>query len=230
MQKSNHMNKRLVTIILSLAIAAVPAFAGIVTVDFGELGANTVDLNPASPNAIPPGTPYVITRLGFSYDPMGGSEQVSADTTGIFGSVAFTCDALNNCTPVGTLTGALTILFPYAVTGLSFTFTADGLPDVNGDPTINMVAGLFSPVDFGLSSLLSNPDGSATFGYGSLAAVPVTVDPFSKVDLYFGNGADSTAFSISSVQYDYTPEPVSFLLMGTGLVGLGCVRRFRRRS
>ena len=61
MQKRNHMNKRLVTILLSLAIAAVPAFADIVTVDFGEPGPDTtVDLNAASS---PSGTPYVITGL-----------------------------------------------------------------------------------------------------------------------------------------------------------------------
>jgi hypothetical protein len=179
-----------------------------------------VDLTAASPDATPAGLPYVITRLGFFYTP--GVESVSVDSGGIVGNVPFV-----DGNPVGTLTGTLSIVFPYAVTGLSFTFTADGLPDLtdpnNPIPTINMVAGLFTNALDGSFLDAATSTGTGTFSYSS-------VIPFSRVDLNFGNGADSTAFSISSVQYDYTPEPVSFLLMGTGLVGLGCVRRFRRRT
>ena len=215
------MNKRIITIIFSLVIAAVPAMAGIVTVDFTSVGGGAIlDLN----GAAPPGTPIMISGLGFYYDDQGSGSTAAVDSGA---GVLYGLGPADPAGPagIGVLGGNLVVLFPYKTTGLSFNFFSDGtggnavLPEVYPfDPAI--LPTLLLPGDY---SLTSNVDGTSTFGYSSLV-------PFSRFDLGFGNGADSTVFQVNSMQYDTVPEPVSFVLIGAGILGLSCVRRCRRAA
>jgi|ERR1035438_6398772 hypothetical protein len=197
------MRKRILAVIFTLVVAAVPALAEIVTVDFASL-TTTMDLTIGAP-----GVPVSISGLTFSYDPSGGTTTASVDSTGIYGLLGSASNPF----------GVLIITFPSQAVGVSFNFTNDGSAGTFAE-------GIFTPFVDVTSS-------TGSFAYGSLDGSHSVVGPFSELDVRFGTG-DAANFTLDTMQYDSVPEPTSrFLivfLIGTGLLGQGCAKRFRRNA
>jgi len=204
------MTKRILSIIFALVIAAIPALAGIVNVDFLSLSGGPFDGADLTAGSVP------LSGITFAYDTQGPVPPFLPDvayisSTGIYG---FNTDA------GGLLSGALNLAFDYPVVGLSFIYS---VYDVRG-AVVDDVFATFTPL-----GLLEDLTG--TFGYGSLASLPTGVTPFSLATLYFGDGIAGHSFTIDSIQYDSTvPEPGTVALLACGLLGLCGRKLLRSRS
>ena len=145
------MTKRILTIIFTLVVAAIPALANVVTVNFGGILGPT-DLTTTS---VP------VSGVTFFYDILGQDppDVVTIDNSGIHGS------------NVGSLNGELDLLFAQPVVGLSFTYSvldsAGGLAD-----SVFGIIGSDVPSDstgaFGYGSLALSPASVTPFSLAGL--------------------------------------------------------------
>jgi hypothetical protein len=205
------MIKRTLTILFAaLAIAAAPALASVVTLDFTGVNAGINSPLSATVNGTAD-LPFLTTLnnvVNFTYVEAGTNELAAIqDTIGLY---AFTSDTA--------LTGVLIVTFnQVGVKGLLFNYTIDG--------GSNEVFASFTPSGDSLEDL------TGTFSYGSMA-----IDPANRIDTNIQSASlafalnGGTGFTINSMQYDWAPEPASFLLIGTGLLAVGGFRRLRRKA
>ena len=211
--------------ILALLLVAGTAVAATITVDFSGLSTTTditfqgdalnPDLNSVHLNG-PNGVR--IQYVAAAYDTGTGLpiDTASADNTGVFGS------------PLG----ALVLIFDNPAVGLSFDYSVDPFLDAEQLPLPVCVGGncvdlIFNPGNILASSL----DPLATFTYGSLAGPAAS--PFSAVTIFFAS--DAANFNMSNIKFDSTapdtvPEPGTFVLIGSCLLGLAGTRLLKRRA
>jgi hypothetical protein len=136
--------------------------------------------------------------------------------------------------PGGSLNGQLEFLFNAtpALTPIMWSF---GAPISGGlvfqfslftnSGALQVFDGAFTTLDNLLGDNATAPTDVA--GNGTMAILYPS-GPYNTAGTLFT--ADPTAFGFNISQLDVdTPEPVSFVLIGTGLLGLGFARRFSRR-
>lgn len=180
-----------------------------VTVDFSVLGIDSVDITTANNPA-----GYTLNGVTFKYDDLGsGVDTAQVDAVGIFGSTF----------------GSLIFDFDAPATALNFDFTlsdaAQSASDAlfiafksNGsDVTDMLIPAIFTPYD----------PGDPTVGLVS-GALAYNGAEFNQAVMIFS--PDVPFFSVENISYVPVPEPSSFVILACGLVGLGGLGRFARRS
>jgi hypothetical protein len=207
--------KRILIALTLLAMASGVASAGIVVVDFF--------------NAFAPGTSDDLIALPSSRSVNGvtfvynSGLTASVDPTGVYGDTA----------------GILSMNFASPVTGLWFNFAVYSVVPGDVAPADCALSGTCNlTVDFNPAGTEQAMPGTYDGGYDAGPAVVgsfafsdpsvlfnqavVTFNPVSDVSPYF--------FSIDTMSYDqYIPEPATFVLIGTALIGLGYGRRLAKR-
>jgi len=144
----------------------------------------------------------------FQYAPVA-TDTASADSAGIFGDTV----------------GTMYFVFDAPAVGLTFTYSVLGPAGVPASCSSSDCLDVL----FDGTALPSDPNPSDTVSYGSRVDPNSPATPFSLVTMYFT--LDVPNFTIDSVAYDSAvPEPASFLLFGTVVLGLGGARLFRRRA
>ncbi len=211
------IKRTLAILITALVVAAAPALAGVITIDFTNLG----DITNTSLSQDGHGNfPFYTTFnnvVSFTYVvDLGAAPNefatVQTPADGINGHLGGIFGINLGETDPEPLTGSLYVTFlQTGVRGLSFTYTTDG----DGAGGVFGTIGNDSPY---------NTDVAGTFQYGTLASGPGA--EFNAASFAF----TGTNFTLTNMQYDWVPEPASFLLIGGGLLGLGCVKRFRRKA
>ena len=128
----------------------------------------------------------------------------------------------NNITPpnivsIGNNTGTLTMFLPFSASMLGYGYAILNTGAVTNATTISV----FSGASF-LGSLSYNgvPDPVFTGGFAGIQST----SPFDRVAVSFNSVAP--AFALDNIRISAIPEPSTWLLLGSGLAGLACWRRY----
>lgn len=191
--------------LLAQAVVAEAAPAAPVTVDFGALGINSVDITTTS-------NPSGLTLNGvtFRYDDFGsGVDFAIADMAGIFGTTG----------------GSLIFDFSAPATALNFDFSLLGDSSNTADALYVDLTNAGSTVSDLLLPVVSN-------GFDAYGALAYSGGAFDRAQMIFST--DGPIFTVANVSYDsvrtHVPEPGTFALAAYGLFSLGIWRRFERKS
>jgi len=155
----------------------------------------------------------------FSYS-LGSGQVIIDDGPGVTNNVQ-----PQNIVSSGSPAGILTLVLPSLQNIFGFGFAILSFGPVTNATTITLFSG---PTNIG--SLSYNGVADPTFT-GGFAGIQSTVR-FDRVQLSF-NSAAAPAFAADNIRFADTtavPEPTSLVLMFTGLVGMGLVRRRRVAS
>jgi hypothetical protein len=201
-------------VVLMLTLAAGTAMAG--SVDFNQVLVSQSIISPASYPTVE-GVTFTYNPLLDSAFPFGVIGTDSADISN--GGILIAPGAVPAPgTLAGTLTGTLEMDFNVPIYQLSFTFT------VLDDPLQIFNPGAFVIINDAFNTFQIVVTDSSGLGVASLesnapftqALVTMPTDP-------------NMGFALTDVTFD-SPEPVSFLMIGGGLLGLGLVKRLRRAA
>jgi hypothetical protein len=222
------MIKWALSITLLLTACAVTGTAGLV--DFASLGTNVYDIGSSttgglgSAAAFPVSLGSPLSGITFIYDDGGapgtnGTAQISSSGVDIFAGSAG-------------LNGTLSFLFGATpAIGGGFTYSWVVVGGMTFNFTLGTSDGSLLSVPDGAVTTLDNGDPSVTAftlaGAGTVV-FPGSTNPFNVANTTFTADPLATGVNISDINYT-APEPASFILIGTALLGLGCARRFSRR-
>ena len=193
------MTKRILTIIFALVIAAIPALASIVTVNFSGLPSTDLTTTPVTQNGVT-----------FSYNTFGQdlADVVTIDSLGVHGS------------NVGYLSGELDLAFASPAVGLTFDYTVTNSDGALVNDVVVILQGSGSLSDqtgvFAYGSLATPPTGVGSFSSGSAV-----------FSFDFSNGHSFTLSSLQYDTGSGVPEPGTVALLACGLLGL-CGRKLLR--
>jgi hypothetical protein len=213
------MTKRTLAIVFAFVVAAIPAMAGAVTVNFTGAGG----VGCLAPTDIV-AAPCKLNGVTFQYNVgLVSTETASIGSGGISGINTAYILPPDLLSP---LSGNLTLDFgSLTVLGLSFNYTVFNQNPAGGQPTPGTT---YVSALIGLSAAPSDSTGAFVYGPVDLS------QSFNQATLYFGDGTNGNAFSVTSMSYVVpdagVPEPGTIILMAFGLLGLGGGRLLKRRS
>lgn len=197
------------SLIISLVIIPLSALAIPIHLDFGT---STLDITNQT---------QTIDSIDFSYTPENlGSEFAFINPlvppfgpmTGISGNTG----ASGNSHLDIDFTAAPLTQLQY----LLITFDLPGLTIYDGSEIyIIFYSGGGYSEEYGMS--LTDPATGGTLAH-------YTTSPFDAVSIYFT--MDAPIFQITDIAYDMVPEPGTIILFASGVLGLGAVRLFKRRT
>ena len=197
-----------VTVAVALLVTAGVAMAAPVTVNFGVLGTNTLDIT--APNSLN------LNGVTFMYDNFGSVDDfASADATGIY----------------GTTYGGLLFNFDAPATSLDFNFSLLSAPGPSPDDLVVLLTNAGAdvavlPVATNVFNLYDPNDPSQ--GGDALGKFSYNGARFDQAVLFFAT--DAPIFTVDSVKYTpaAVPEPSSIVAALALLVGVGGTLRRRR--
>lgn len=213
--KGKTMMKWALSIALLLTMGGRTGMAGTVNVDFSALGTTVCEIG-ATASA---GNGCTLGNVEFFYDDFGSAA--------LNGTANISNSGISGFAGTAGLGGALEFIFNPTAT--------PAIPIVGGlffHFTVGTATGPLANDPNGAFVMLSNGDANtfATDSTGAgMAFFDVPASPYTQVTTFFSSAQTASNFHVSDLMFDTTPEPASFILIGTALLGLGCARKLSRR-
>jgi hypothetical protein len=206
------------SLFLGIALSVSTAKAGVVAVGPGAFGAGSTLI---TFTGLPDGTEVNGLNFGgvtFSYS-LGNGHVVIDGGPGTTNNVA-----PPNIVSIGNNTGILTINLGGLANTFGYGYAVLNTVPLANATTINLFNGL---TNVGTLSYNGVPDPNFTGGFAGIFSTL----PFNRVELTFISGA-TPAFAVDNIRIANTtiPEPMTMLLLGTGLAGIVVKVRKRRKT